>query len=150
MRLAGVGVLGVDQDLFDWYSGKTVAPVAGFLGANALQGVRLEVDFAQGMTYWDERSALPAGDFDTVGLTLHPEVGGGYTVAGVAAKDGRAAVDGVEPGDALVSVDGFEVANATMGRVVTALRGKPGATRTLVVERAGARATVVATVVSLP
>ncbi|MDD5563771.1 MAG: PDZ domain-containing protein [Thermoanaerobaculaceae bacterium] len=150
VRLAGVGVLGVDQDVFDWYSGKTVVPVAGFIGANALQGVRLEVDFARGMTYWDERSALPAGDFDTVGLTLRPEVGGGYTVAGVAAKDGRAAVAGVEPGDALVSVDGFEVAHATMGRVVAALRGKPGATRTLVVERAGARATVVATVVSLP
>ncbi len=150
VRLAGVGALGLDQSLFDWYSGKTAAPVAGFIGANALLGVRLEVDFARSLTYWEAGPTPPAGDFDTVGVTLRPEPGGGYTIAGVVTKDGRAVVDGVQAGDALVSVDGLEVANATMGRVVAALRGRPGTRRTLLVERAGVRTAVTATVVSLP
>jgi hypothetical protein len=61
-----------------------------------------------------------------------------------------ATVATVLAGDRLLRVDALEVANAPMGAVIDALRGTPGATRTLVLERAGKRITVHATVVRLP
>ena len=47
-------------------------------------------------------------------------------------------------------MDGLDVTNVPMGTVIDALRGTPGATRTLLLERAGKRITVQATVVRLP
>jgi hypothetical protein len=150
LRVPGVGLLGLDQQFFDWYSQKTAAAVAGFIGANVLKGFRLEVDYPKQMTYWEESAAVVPERFDIVGLTIRPEPDGGFTVAGVATKDGRRTVDGVEPGDALIRVDALETAGAPMGQVVEALRGKPGEKRTLVLERAGVRITAEANVTRLP
>ena len=83
---------------------------------------------------------------DIVGLTMQPQVDGGYRVVGVAAKDGRPSVVGVEPGDALIEVGSLTVKDATMGAVVDALRGTPGDIRKLVLERNGERINVDATV----
>lgn len=146
----GVGVLGLDQGLFDWYSKKTAGPVAGFLGANVLTGFRIEIDFLNGMTYWEPGRKPDQHDFDLVPLTLRPEADGGYTVVGVAARDGQPTVAGVQPGDKLLRVDGLDTSGATMGAVTGALRGKPGVSRTLVVERDGVRLTTRVKVVRLP
>jgi predicted aspartyl protease len=145
-----VAVLGLPQGLFDWYSQKSAGAVAGFIGANILQGFRLEVDFPNAMTYWEAGPPPNAGDLDMVGLTLRPEAGGAFTIAGVAMKDGKAAVGGVQPGDVLIRVDALDAQGALMGQVVAALRGKPGATRTLVIERDGKRLTVEAKVTRFP
>jgi C-terminal processing protease CtpA/Prc len=59
-------------------------------------------------------------------------------------------VEGVEANDTLLRVDGLDVTNVAMGTVIDALRGTPGTTRTLLLERAGKRITVQATVVRLP
>ena len=144
MRLGGlaarsVGVAGLPQGLFDWYSKKSAGPVKGFIGANVLKGFRLEIDFPAQMTYWEAGPAAEPFDLDIVGLNLRPDNDGGYTVAGIAVKDGRPAVEEVRPGDRLISVDGLETAGAAMGVVVDALRGSPGTTRTLVLEREGKR-----------
>ena len=56
----------------------------------------------------------------------------------------------MEAGDKLISIGDLETAGATMGTVMDALRGKPGETRTLVVEREGGRRTVEADVTRLP
>ena len=153
-----VAVLGLDQGLFDWYSRKSAAPVAGFLGAEALARFRLEVDFPGQTTWWlpGPNRPAPSGpppaarDLDMVGLCLRPEGDGSYVVAGVVGRDGRATVPGVEPGDRLLKVDGFEVTGASMGRVVDALRGQPGDARLLQLERQGKTFTVRATVTRLP
>lgn len=83
---------------------------------------------------------------DLVGLTLRPQADGSYQVIGVVEIDGRTAAEGVESGDILIEVDGLDVHGATMGTVVDSLRGDPGDTRTLVLERHGDRITVQATV----
>ena len=145
-----VAVLGLPQGFFDWYSRKSAGPVAGFIGANILKGFRLEVDFQNGMTYWEAGPPPGAGDLDIVGLTLRPEAGGGFTVAGVVAKDGKPTVAGVQAGDKLLRVGALDTSGALMGTVVDALRGTPGEARTLVVEREGKRLTVQATVKRLP
>ena len=145
-----IAVLGLDQEIFDWYSQKSAAPVAGFLGADLIARFRLEVDFPGQMTWWQPGPAPAARDLDIVGLSLRPESDGSFIVAGVVSRAGRPTVPGVEPGDKLLSVDALAVANAPMGAVVEALRGRPGAQRVLVLERGGKRLTVRATVVRLP
>ena len=137
VRAPGVGVLGASQGLFEWYSKKSAGPVKGFIGANVLKGFRVEIDFPARTTYWEAGPAADSFDLDIVGLTLRPDADGGYTVAGVVVKDGRRAVEDVRPGDRLVRVDALDTAGAAMGAVVDAMRGTPGMTRTLVLEREG-------------
>jgi hypothetical protein len=150
LRARDVAVLGLEQSMFDWYSKKSAGPVLGFIGANVLRGFRVEIDFPNRTTWWQAGPAAARRDLDVVGLTLRPEPGGGVTVAGVVTKDGKPLVDGAQPADKLVSVDGRELATARMGDVVGALRGEPGAARTLVLEREGKRLTVQARVTRLP
>jgi len=149
-RLGDVAALGLGQRMFDWYSQKSAGPVAGFIGANVLADFRLEVDYPNRMTYWTADVRTGPADLDIVGLTLRPEADGGFVVAAVVARDGRPLVDGVEAGDRLIRIDGREFAGMTMGAAVDALRGAPGSTRTLVVEREGQRFAVQAEVLRLP
>ncbi|MCG6963958.1 MAG: hypothetical protein LJE95_11895, partial [Acidobacteria bacterium] len=145
-----VTVLGLGQRLFDWYSRKSAGPVAGFLGANVLERFRLEVDFPNRMTYWEAGPEAGDHDLDIVGLTVRAEDDGGFSVAGVVTVDGRPSVEGIEAGDRLVRIGKLEVAGSTMGQVIGALRGRPGVTRTLEVERDGRRMTAHATVMQFP
>ncbi len=145
-----VAVLGLDQGLFDWYSQKSAAPVAGFLGAGLISRCRLEVDFPGQMSWWIIGPEPAARDLDIVPLTLRPEADGSYTVAGVVRRDGRPLLAGVRAGDRLLAVDGVEVSGAAMGRVIGALRGKPGDRRRLLLERDGARLSELVAVVRLP
>jgi hypothetical protein len=145
-----VAVLGLPQGLFDWYSKKSAGAVVGFLGADFIARFRLEVDFPGQMTWWRPGAPPARRDLDIVGLTIRPESDGSFAVAGVVSRNGRLMVEGVQPNDTLLRVDSLDVTNVPMGAVIDALRGTPGATRTLLLERAGKRITVQATVVRLP
>jgi C-terminal processing protease CtpA/Prc len=102
------------------------------------------------MTWWTVGPAPACRDLDIVPLTLRPEADGSYAVAGVVRRDGRPLLAGVMAGDRLLAVDGVEVSGATMGRVVGALRGKPGEPRLLLLERDGRRLSERVSVVRLP
>lgn len=145
-----VAVLGLGQGLFDWYSKKSAGRVAGFLGANVLAGFRLEVDFPGRKTYWLAGPARSAPDLDIVGLTLRADSDGSFSVAGVVSRNGQPTIAGVAVGDRLLRVDALDATAATMGAVIDALRGTPGAERTIVLERSGTQVTVRARVVRLP
>ncbi|MFH2001073.1 MAG: hypothetical protein ABIK28_15430, partial [Planctomycetota bacterium] len=137
VRFFQVGLAGQPEyadgtDLGIWYSQKTVRPVVGFLGPNAYKAFRVEIDFPGRTIYFDQGSCPCPAEMDLVGLTVRPEADGGYSVIGVAKKDGRSAVPGIEPGDRLLQVGDLKVMGATMGKVVDALRGNPGEIRTLV------------------
>ncbi|MBE0665734.1 MAG: hypothetical protein IH584_07895, partial [Candidatus Aminicenantes bacterium] len=121
-----IAILGLDQGMFDWYSKKSAAPVAGFLGADLIARFRLEIDFPGQMTWWQPGPPPPARDLDIVPLTLRPDGSGAYFVAGVVERDGKSLVADVQPGDRLLKVDGLEVTGAPMGNVIAALRGQPG------------------------
>jgi len=152
VRLADVGVVGLPNffgngaSLGDWYSQKAARRLEGFLGPNAFKAFRVEIDYANGAVYFERGAADDAHDLDVVGLTLRPRPDSGWVVIGVAAKDGRPSVEGVEPSDVLLEVGTLRVTGATMGTVVDALRGTPGDVRTLLLERAGRRFTVTARV----
>jgi len=132
-------------DLFDWYSQKNVGPVIGWIGGNVLKGYRLTIDYPNQMTYWLKQSDSEVHDLDQVGLTLRSEHGE-FVVAAVASKNGTPAVEGVLPGDRLVRVGDLELGTATWGQIYESMHGKPGETRSLVLERNGNQLTVAAKV----
>ena len=150
LRAHDVAVLGQRPGMFEWYSTKSAGTVDGFIGANVLRGYRIEIDSPRAMTTWLPGPPPPAGDLDIVGLTLRPLSAGGFIVAGVVTRNGASVVPGVEPGDRLRRVDGLDADTARMGEVIEALRGEPGARRTLVVDRDGTSLTVEAGVERLP
>ncbi len=145
VRLAEVGMAGVQKGATDWYSQKTAWPVVGMLGPNALKAFRVEIDYAGSAVYLEKTSGFDAHDMDLVGLTLQP-TGETFVILGVVKKNGKPSVEGVEAGDKLVRVDSLETRGASMGAVVDALRGKPGDRRQLVIERSGKRFAVKARV----
>jgi hypothetical protein len=143
VRLSEVGMVGLPNffgngaSVGDWYSQKTARPVAGFLGPNALKNYRIEIDYVNKAVYFEKGAEPDRNDMDIVGLTLQLLPDGNYQVLGVAEKDGKWSVEGVEPGDLLIQVGEFKATGATMGVVVDALRGNPGEIRVLTLERAG-------------
>ena len=132
--LTEVGTVGLQQ-IIKWYSQKTAKPVDGFFGANALKSFRIGIDYKNNKVYFKKGVTRDAHDLDIVGLTLRLNDDGNYSIVGVSEKDGKSSVKGVEPGDLLLKVDGLITIGETMGKVVDALRGKPGDHHTLIIER---------------
>ncbi|MBN2090732.1 hypothetical protein JW964_14060 [candidate division KSB1 bacterium] len=147
-----VGMVGVPKfspngpSLGEWYSHKTARPVHGFLGVNALKVFRISIDYRNQAAFFEQDQPCDVHDMDLVGLTLRPEPDGGYRITGIAKLDGKSAVDGVLPGDLLRQVDQLQVTHATMGAVVDALRGNPGDSHLLLLERDGKQFTIFAKV----
>jgi len=136
---------GSEQDFFDWYSKKNAVPVIGWLGGNVLKQFRLTIDYPNQTIYWLKQTDPDSNDMDQVGLTLMAKAGG-YIVAGIAKKNGKPTVENIQPGDELLRIDNLETKHAGWGAIYSALHGKPGEIRTLVVERAGRELTVQAKV----
>ncbi|MBE0646783.1 MAG: hypothetical protein IH596_03255 [Bacteroidales bacterium] len=132
------------KGMMNWYSQKTVHPVDGFLGPNAYNAFCLGIDYRNQLIYFYQSGEPEPNDMDLVGLTLHPEADSSWVVIGVARTNGKPLVEGVKAGDKLLQIDDLKTTGATMGTVVDALRGKPGEKRTVILERNGARISVVA------
>lgn len=118
------------------------ADTNGLLGGEAFRNGRVGIDYAHQSVYIDTVNHSTTPDMDVVGLTLHPEANGRFTVLSVLDVDGRPAVPDVKPGDVLVGVDGAPATGATLGQVWSLLGGAPGQIRTLTLERDGKRFTV--------
>jgi hypothetical protein len=153
IKFDNIGIVGLPnfyskgRDVGTWYSQKTARPVNGFLGPNVFKNYRVEIDFKNSAVYFEKSSKPVEPDLDLVGLTIRQENDQSYIVVGVAQKDGKPSVEGVEQGDKLVQIGNLKATGATMGSVVDALRGKPGDVRVLILEREGKQFTVEATVV---
>jgi hypothetical protein len=129
----------VEGNFFDWYSKKAPERVDGWLGGNALRGFRVTIDFSTGMTYWQREIDPDPHDLDQVGITLETRDNvKGYFIAAIATTmNGKPAVQSVRVGDKLLQVDDVVLSDATRGAIFSALHGKPGTTRTLLLERNG-------------
>jgi hypothetical protein len=141
LRLEQIGALGIapqappfppvpeesaaQGDFFDWYSKKASEPVIGWLGGNVLKSFRVTIDFPKHMTYWERENELDPHDLDQVGVTLETRDNEkGYFVGGIAAIDGKPAVEGGQAGDKLVQIDGLVVDGATRGAIFSPCTGR--------------------------
>jgi len=140
-----IGPSSTNWDFVDWYSKKNPLPVIGWLGGNVLRDFRITIDYPNRMTYWLSQAELDVHDLDQIGLTLKNK-GGEYLVAAVATKNGKRTVEGVQTGDKLLQVGELHTNAATRAAILSAMHGKPGELRTLVLERDNRRFTVQAEV----
>jgi hypothetical protein len=143
LRVQQVGALAIaadvhGNDFMDWYSAKNAVPVIGWLGGNVLRKFRFTIDYPNKVSYWERQSALDPDDLNYIGLTLLFR-DGDYYVAGIADRDGRPAVTGVQAGDKLVQIGVLPTHGASREAIFAAMHGKPGEIRTLVMERRGSR-----------
>jgi hypothetical protein len=153
--LSDVGMVGVPKfspegpTLGGWYSGKTAHPVDGFLGPNALKSYRVEIDYENSRVYFEKSREPDPAELDIVGLSVRQLPDSTWQILGIVNKDGKPAIDGVEPGDILISINEVKTMGLTMGTVVDALRGKPGEIRILGLERNSKRIKIEAKVTQL-
>jgi hypothetical protein len=130
------GPLHIDQvginELFG-KSGHSLAAgdVAGGLGGNMLKSFRIDIDYANGVAYFDKSTAADADQLDMVGLIVRPESDGSYSVEKEIDLTADATKSSIAVNDRLVAIDGTPVANMTMGQLVKALSGTPGQTKEL-------------------
>jgi hypothetical protein len=146
LQLIDVGVASLPKEVMSWFEKRAGMPTAGLIGANALLNYRVGIDYAHSTVYFDQASKQRAPEMDVVGLILHPEPDGRYTVIGVADFEGKPSVAEVKPGDVLVAIDKVPAKGGTMGQVWSLLSGSPGEVRTLTLEHDGKPFTVEATV----
>ncbi len=123
--------------MMDWYSQKTFKPVDGFLGPNAFIDFKVGIDYMNKNIYFEKKRETNLHDLDIIGISLRPEENGNYSVIGIPSKNGVPLVEGILPGDLLIQIDDFQVKDKTMGKIVDALRGKPGEIKNLTLNRNG-------------
>lgn len=144
LDLRDVGALGVgsgkgagaSSNIFDWYSTKNALPVIGWLGGNVLKRFQITLDYPTRTIYWLKQVEIDPRDLDQVGVTLERR-GDAYVIAGVATREGKPTVDGVQPGDTLLQVDALVARGASQGAIYSALNGTPGDSHTLTLTRDG-------------
>jgi S1-C subfamily serine protease len=112
------------------------ASIVGALAGNILKTMRVEIDYPDNAIYV-QPNGQPANDLDCVGLILSVGNDGKYRVTGIARKDSRPVLDGVQPGDELVGVDGLSATGATLDAVNRSLHGRPGDKKKLRLLRKG-------------
>lgn len=148
--IAGVPAFGPEgPSLGEWYSGKTMLPVNGFLGANVLKQYRIGIDYRNKAVWFQKDSLFNEHDMDIAGISVRQLPDSAYQVVGVVEKRGKPVVEGLVTGDTIISVDGLDVKGETMGRVVDALRGTPGDVKTILISRNGSIIPVKASVLKL-
>jgi len=135
--------------IMDWYSKKTFKPVHGFLGPNAFIDFKVGIDYTNKNIYFERKQKENFNDMNIVGITLRPETNGNYTIIGVASKNVIPLVDGIQSGDLLIQINDSQVKDKSMGKVIDALRGKPGEIKNLTLERKGERVKLTAEVQSI-
>ncbi len=136
-----LGEVALGELFWDTWQAGVGEPVAGWLGNNVLDGVRLTLDYAAGQSFWERQRAADPGELDGIGLTLARR-GAGYVVAAVATREGRPLVPGVHVGDRLLRVDGHPLDGLAPEATLAALSARPGERRVLELDRDGALVTV--------
>ncbi len=149
-QLPGIAAISRPKGTFESYMSKMMtAPIKGAIGGNLLSAFRIEIDYANGVTYLEKKATPNKNDMDLAGLTLRPQSDGTYVIAGVSQQYNKEILEAIHSGDRLIKVDKLEVKDAPLVKVIDALRGKPNEKRALVFERDGKQFTVAAPVLRI-
>ena len=137
-EIRGAGAVSRRPGVFESYMSKLMTNrIVGAIAGNILRTFRVEIDYANGMTYLKQSSQPKPSDLDSVGIIFRAATDGTYYVAGVAAENDGFPQCPVSAGDRIVQLDGLQVTRATRATMIQALGGKPGDKHKFVVERGG-------------
>jgi hypothetical protein len=143
-KLESVAAVSRPKGTFENFMTKMMAaPIVGAIGGNVLSLFRIEIDYANGATYFEKRAALNPNDLTLVGINLSPNADGSYKILSVSERHDKAVLEAIKADDKLIKIDSLEVTNAPLAKVIEALRGKADEKRTLVLERDGKQFSVV-------
>lgn len=120
--------------------------VIGALGGNVLKNFRIDIDYANGVAYFDKTDSTDNDQLDMVGLILKPEADGSYSIQKDLDSERDSAAVSLAVDDRLLAVDGIPVTHMTLGKVIEALSGVPGETKQLLLQH-GANTYLVRTIV---
>ena len=109
-------------------------PVVGTLAGNVLRQFRIDLDYPAGVAYL-ESGRRGRVDLDCVGLIVQVKGDGTVLVSGVARKNGRPEITGVQAGDTLLRVDHHDVTGAPLAAIHEYLSGTVGDKKRLTVRR---------------
>ena len=136
-QLTGAAVVSRPKGTFERYMSQMMtAPIVGAIGGNILKTFRVEIDYANGTAFLERKAQADPHDLDVVGITVLPQRDGSYSVAGISEQNSQM-FQSARRGDRLIQVESLKVTGAPIARVIDSLRGKPGETRLLVLERDG-------------
>lgn len=136
--LSGVAAVSRPSGTFEkWMSDLMTAPIVGAIGGNVLRHFRVEIDYAKGTTYLEPSTKDFGTLLDAVGLVLGETEDGSHRVDALARVGGKPICEGIQVGDLVRSVDGRLLEGLRHRQVIELLRGEPGSTRMLTLERGG-------------
>lgn len=136
--LRGVAAVSRPAGTFEkWMSSMMTAPIIGAIGGNVLRNFRVEIDYASETTYLEAHTKDFATVLDGIGLVLGEPAEGDHRVDALALVDGKPVCEGVQVGDLVRAVDGGSVRGLRHRQVIELLRGEPGTSHTLALEREG-------------
>jgi hypothetical protein len=139
-EIQDVGVVSRPTGTFETYMSRLMTDgIVGAVAGNVLRTFRVEIDYANGVTYLEQATQPDANDLDSIGIIFQAKTDGSYYIAGLARKNSEVVAQGSTAGDRILQVDGFNVTGATRDAVIHALAGKPGDTHKLAIERDGKR-----------
>lgn len=134
--LRNVGMVSRPEGVFEKaISADMTEPVVGTLAGNVLRQFRIDLDYPAGVAYLESGQRGGGVDLDCVGLIVQVKGDGTVLVSGVARKNGRPEITGVEAGDTLLRVDHHDVTGAPLAAIHEYLSGTVGDKRRLTVRR---------------
>ena len=147
MEIDNVGALGMgggggplnligSEWFIDQWQKDAAEPVVGWLSANVLKHYRVTIDYKDQMSWWKKIDDIDPHELDQVGLNLVYDKGV-YSVGRIVEKDGKPTAKGVESGDKITAIDDAPVKGWSRDQLFGALRGKPGDSHQVTVERGG-------------
>jgi hypothetical protein len=125
------------------------APIIGSLAGNVLRDFRVEIDYKNGITYFERAASAGDADLLSVGLVLEFGADGNPLVSGISSAAAADVKAQLQAGDKLVAVDDAPLRGRSLAAAAGVLQGKAGARKRLSLERDGKALTVSVTIKSL-
>jgi len=134
--LRSVGIVSRPAGIYEQnVSADMTQPIVGALGGNVLRHFRIDLDYGAGTAYLESENGSAASDLLCVGIVLQVMRNGTVVVSGVAQKNGRPEIIGVQAGDILLRVDQHDVTGSSLRAVLSYLSGTVGQKRHLTLRR---------------
>ncbi len=129
-----------------WMSRMMTQPIVGSIAGNVLLDFRVEIDFANGVTYFRRDRVSSDADQNSVGLVMTVGKSGDLVVSGLSSSAADDVKSSVNVGDALVAVNGVNQTGRPLAQVAESLHGGVGRTKRLRLRRGDKTLDVVVTV----
>jgi Aspartyl protease len=134
--LRNVGMVSRPEGVYEKVvSADMTEPIVGVLAGNVLRQFRIDLDYPAGIAYLESGRRAGGFDLDCVGLVVQVKEDGTALVSGVARKNGRPEITGVQAGDRLLRVDQHGVTGAPLAAIHEYLSGTVGERKRLTVRR---------------